>query len=71
MRKILGDLNHSLQMINPDAPPDQIFTIPLNVLTAVLIAVIAVGCVGLTVLAYCIRREFGYTSLCAFVVSFD
>lgn len=59
LRKILGDLNTSLQDIDPDAPPDEIFTIPLNVLTAVLIAVIAVGCVTLSVLAHFTRREFG------------
>lgn len=49
-------------MIDPEAPPDKVFTIPLNVLTAVLIGVIAGGCIALTVLAYCIRREFGYVS---------
>jgi hypothetical protein len=59
LRKILGDLNTSLRDIDPDAPPDEIFTIPLNVLTGVLIGVVATGCVVLTLLAYFIRREFG------------
>lgn len=59
LRKILGDLNTSLRTIDPDAPSDEIFTIPLNVLTGVLIGVIALGCVILTILACYTRREFG------------
>jgi len=59
LRKVLGDLNTSLQTIDPDAPSDEIFTIPLNVLTGVLIGVIAAGCVILTILACYTRREFG------------
>jgi hypothetical protein len=59
LRKILGDLNTSLQTIDPDAPSDEIFTIPLNVLTGVLIGAIALGCVILTILACFTRREFG------------
>jgi hypothetical protein len=45
--------------IDPDAPSDEIFTIPLNVLTGVLIGVIALGSLVLSVLACFVRREFG------------
>jgi hypothetical protein len=41
-----------------------LLNLPLNVLTAVIIGVVAVCCLVLTVLAYFVRREFGYVTCC-------
>ncbi|EIW72740.1 hypothetical protein TREMEDRAFT_16349, partial [Tremella mesenterica DSM 1558] len=50
LRQILGDdLNHS-----------SLLTVPLNVLTAVVIAVVAVGCCLLVGLSIKLRKEFGW-----------
>lgn len=62
LRKILGDLSTSLQETDGDntSPANaELLTLPLNVLTYVVIAILAVGCVAMTALAWRMRQEFG------------
>ena len=59
LRKILGD-NLAQQLTSvTNVSESTLLSLPLNVLTAVVIAVLAVGSLALVVLSYFIRREFG------------
>lgn len=55
LRQTLGDLRTSLQ-----GDASSLLTLPLNILTAVIIAVVSFTSLVLVVLTYCIRREFGW-----------
>lgn len=59
LRQLLnGDLEGGLTSgVNENDPT--LLTLPLNVLTAVVIGVVAGGCVALVILSYFIRKEFG------------
>ena len=59
LREILGD-NLADSLDKGPSEAKTLLTLPLNVLTAVVIAVITICCLVLLVLAYFIRREFGY-----------
>ena len=61
LRRILGDnLKDSLSTDDSDlGSAPTLLSLPLNVLTAVVIAVVAAGCVAMVVLSYFIRRDFG------------
>ncbi|TYJ55874.1 hypothetical protein B9479_003397 [Cryptococcus floricola] len=59
LRKILGGTSLS-EGLKGDDTGSTLMTIPLNVLTALIIAVVAVSSVGLLVLSVLLRREFGW-----------
>ncbi|CAD6585312.1 MAG: Polypeptide release factor (eRF1) in translation termination [Tremellales sp. Tagirdzhanova-0007] len=59
LREILGD-NLADSLDKGPSEAKTLLTLPLNVLTAVVIAVITICCLVLLVLAYFIRREFGW-----------
>ncbi|ODO07446.1 hypothetical protein L198_01025 [Cryptococcus wingfieldii CBS 7118] len=61
LRKILGGTSLSEGLKGNDTG-STLMTIPLNVLTALIIAVVAVSSVGLLVLSVLLRREFGRVS---------
>lgn len=56
LRDILGNLNRALEL---DGTRNSLVTLPLNVLTGIIIGVVSVGCLALSVLTFYIRREFG------------
>ncbi|WWD18073.1 hypothetical protein CI109_102520 [Kwoniella shandongensis] len=58
LRKILGD--NLSEELTGDSNRTTLLTLPLNVLTALIIAVVAVSCLVLTVLSYYLQREFGW-----------
>ncbi|WVQ97087.1 hypothetical protein IAU59_004197 [Kwoniella sp. CBS 9459] len=58
LRKILGD-NLAVELAG-DEHMTTLMTIPLNVLTALIIAVVAASCLVLSVLSFFIQREFGW-----------
>ncbi|OCF45277.1 hypothetical protein I317_00799 [Kwoniella heveanensis CBS 569] len=58
LRKILGD-NLATELAG-DEHMTTLMTIPLNVLTALIIAIVAASCLVLSVLSFFIQREFGW-----------
>ncbi|ORX34201.1 hypothetical protein BD324DRAFT_583956 [Kockovaella imperatae] len=62
LRKILGDnLAEGLPGEQGDnGPSSSLLSLPLNILTAVVIAVVATGSIILIILSYFIRRDFGW-----------
>ncbi|WVF70718.1 hypothetical protein IAT40_005511 [Kwoniella sp. CBS 6097] len=58
LRKILGD-NLATELAG-DENMTTLMTIPLNVLTALIIAIVAASCLVLSVLSFFIQREFGW-----------
>ena len=61
LRNILGsNLAESLDDTNdPSSTSSSLLSLPLNVLTAVVIGVVATGSLALVMLTYFVRREFG------------
>ena len=57
LQEILGDLNSNALALDGTKP--KLITLPLNILTGIIIAVVAAGCLALSVLTYVIRKEFG------------
>lgn len=39
---------------------ETLLTLPLNILTGIVIGVVATGCVAMLILSFIIRREFGW-----------
>ncbi|WVQ85577.1 hypothetical protein IAT38_007743 [Cryptococcus sp. DSM 104549] len=59
LRKILGD-NLAAGLTSESGTGTTLMTIPLNVLTALIIGVVAASCLVLSVLCVLLRREFGW-----------
>ncbi|WWC60465.1 uncharacterized protein I303_103037 [Kwoniella dejecticola CBS 10117] len=59
LRKILGD-NLAQELTGDEDSGTTLMTIPLNVLTALIIAIVGVSCLILTALSYYLQREFGW-----------
>ncbi|WWC68483.1 uncharacterized protein I206_102412 [Kwoniella pini CBS 10737] len=59
LRKILGD-NLAQELTGDEEKGTTLMTIPLNVLTALIIAIVGVSCLMLTGLCYFLQREFGW-----------
>jgi hypothetical protein len=58
--EILGGLNAKTLQVDGK---NKLITLPLNVLTGVIIGVVGAGCLALSWLAWVIRNEFGYVIL--------
>ena len=58
--EILGGLNAKTLQVDGK---NKLITLPLNVLTGVIIGVVGAGCLALTWLTWVIRNEFGYVTL--------
>lgn len=58
--EILGGLNAKTLQVDGK---NKLITLPLNVLTGVIIGVVGAGCLALSWLTWVIRNEFGYVSL--------
>ena len=57
LRKILGD--NLAESLAGDGDEPSLLTLPLNVLTALIIGVVALTSIVLVVLSYLLQREFG------------